>query len=708
MTDTRLIETDEFPFEFLSVLGEQESWRKEVHRPVSYLHKWWAKRLGSTFRGIILGSMLPQGGDLEQSFYLTAPRGRLVLFDPFMGSGTTVAEAHKVGCVAIGQDINPIAAEAVRVSLSKLDAVALQRAFTYLSESIGRELTELYETALPNGEPCDLLYYFWVMQATCPICSVIVDLFNSRVFARNAYPDRKPEVQVVCPGCDEVFASQNRGCQVSCEACGRTFNQNSGPARGSTATCVNEHEFKIAEAVRLSGTHPAYRMYAKLVITQHGEKRYLRITDEDREAYSECERRLEIEESTGLIRLPTAVLSDGFNTRQALGYNFREWRHFFNARQLLALGRLQAAIARIERVQVRDALLVLFSGVLEFNNMFASYKGEGTGAVRHMFAHHILKPERVPIEGNPWGHSKSSGSFSTLYRSRLLRALTYRAAPTEIAREKRGEAVVASAPFSGDVDTLTRESDLTRTGAIYLACGSSDATNLADASVDLVVTDPPFFDNVHYSELADFFLAWQTIYPHGFIRSEATSSRHPKEVQDVEAAVFSQKLCDVLTESRRVLRDDGLLAFTYHHSRPEGWTSVAQAIYRSGFYVVNAHPVKAEMSVAMPKMQAREPIQLDTILVCRKAVDRRDNVPTFDHDAAERSAVEKAARLVASGFSLTKNDRLVILTGEVLRALGQTSAPAAEVALNIAMASACTIVDRMPVSRDSENEEMAM
>ena len=62
------------------------------------------------------------------------------------------------------------------------------------------------------------------------------------------------------------------------------------------------------------------------------------------------------------------------------------------------LGWLQAAIRRIEDSPTREMLLMLFSGVLEFNNLFASYKGEGTGAVRHMFSHHILKPERAPIE----------------------------------------------------------------------------------------------------------------------------------------------------------------------------------------------------------------------------------------------------------------------------------------------------------------------
>ena len=52
----RLIESDAFPIEFISELAEMESWRKEVHRPIYHIHKWWAKRLGSVFRGILLSS----------------------------------------------------------------------------------------------------------------------------------------------------------------------------------------------------------------------------------------------------------------------------------------------------------------------------------------------------------------------------------------------------------------------------------------------------------------------------------------------------------------------------------------------------------------------------------------------------------------------------------------------------------------------------
>src|SRR5215813_11123873 len=105
----RLIETDSFPIEFISQLAERESWRKEVHRPIYHVHKWWAKRLGSVFRGILLGCLLPEDWGLDEEFYRIRPPAETVVFDPFMGSGTTVGEAHKLGLVALGRDINPVA-----------------------------------------------------------------------------------------------------------------------------------------------------------------------------------------------------------------------------------------------------------------------------------------------------------------------------------------------------------------------------------------------------------------------------------------------------------------------------------------------------------------------------------------------------------------------------------------------------------------------
>src|SRR5580658_7693146 len=97
----RLIECDSFPFEFLSQLAERESWRKEIHRPIYHVHKWWAKRLGSVFRGILLGCALPADAILSDEFYKVHSFEKIRVFDPFMGSGTTIGEAHKMGFTAL-------------------------------------------------------------------------------------------------------------------------------------------------------------------------------------------------------------------------------------------------------------------------------------------------------------------------------------------------------------------------------------------------------------------------------------------------------------------------------------------------------------------------------------------------------------------------------------------------------------------------------
>jgi len=689
----RLIESDAFPFEFLSALAERESWRKEVYRPVYHIHKWWAKRLGSVFRGILIGCLLPEDGDLTEEFYAPKAVPDTVVFDPFMGSGTTIGEAHKLGCTALGRDINPVACESVRVALGALDRKRLVGAFDELAATVGQRIGKLYRCRDEAGSWRDVLYFFWVKQIPCLGCGSSVDLFSSRIFARNAYPNRKPEVHVCCPGCGDVFPARHSDMQVKCGSCARVFNPHEGNASGTKAICAHcSHEFLIAQAVRRTQLPPSHRLYAKLLLFPEGVKRYLPATEEDCRAYRKCSAVLASELDCGKIRLPVATLSEGYNTRQAIGYNYRRWRDFFNDRQLLALGWLQEAIAAQPHEPSRDALLTLFSGVLEFCNLFASYKGEGTGAVRHMFSHHILKPERMPIEANVWGTPKSSGSFRNLFASRLIRALEYREHPFEVALGGRGKVFNGHPSFSGQVERAWPVAGPFVPRAIYLSCGSSDNTALPDRSVDLIVTDPPFFDNVHYSELADFFHAWQKLYPRGFV-TEAATTRNCREVQDADADLFADKLCRVFAECCRVLKPGGVLAFTYHHSRPEGWTSLARAIYDAGFSVVKAHPVKAEMSVATPKSQAKDPIQLDVILVCRKqeedSRDRRE--PSEILDLADALARSKLARLASLGLSLSRNDCRVTLLSQFLSLLGPADASGAE----FAVASSETALEQM-------------
>jgi putative DNA methylase len=226
---------------------------------------------------------------------------------------------------------------------------------------------------------------------------------------------------------------------------------------------------------------------------------------------------------------------------------------------------------------------------------------------------------------------------------------------------------VSAPPFTGKLEERWPTDAHSAPRAVYLSCADSADTALADRSIDLIVTDPPFFDNVHYSELADFFFAWQQLAPDHNTAQHSTT-RSPLEVQDSDADRFAAKLRMVFREGWRILKDDGLLVFTYHHSRDAGWAALSYAVLASGFAVVNAHPVKAEMSVAAPKSQAKEPIQLDIIIVCRKQNTSGLNKPLTVQQAVE-SAKSKLRRLLQQGFTLSRNDRKIVLFGQLLATL---------------------------------------
>ncbi|MGL6366408.1 hypothetical protein ACSZMZ_11665 [Aeromonas veronii] len=201
----------------------------------------------------------------------------------------------------------------------------------------------------------------------------------------------------------------------------------------------------------------------------------------------------------------------GHNTNQARGYNYNSWSDFFSTRQLLCLGLLLKEILKIDDKVIRDHFICLFSGTLEFNNLFCSFKGEGTGAVRHLFSNHILKPERTPLENTVWGiDGKSSGTFSSLFKSRLIKAKKYLEEPFEIKLSSDAERLASNKVVCSDpmditfVKTFDGFSSCSSNSSAMILNGDSASLPIPDMVVDAIITDPPYFDFVHYSELSDF------------------------------------------------------------------------------------------------------------------------------------------------------------------------------------------------------------
>src|SRR6218665_557963 len=657
----------DFPVVEISQIAEQESWRKEINRPIYHIHKWWATRLGSVFRCITIGALTKPGANTWAQFYETHDLAGMVVLDPFMGSGTTLGEAVKLGAKAVGSDINPVSTFLVRQAFTPASEDQLRAVFERLERDVAPEIRRYYQTRDPqSGELIPVLYYFWVKTVMTPQGESI-PLLSRYVFSQDAYPKKKPKAQIVCPGCWGSMEERYDTTAADCPQCGHHFNPQIGPVVGQYLTDRSGNRYRVKDLLPKDGSPPHHRLYAMMALRPDDSKVYLAARNEDVALYKEAQERLAPE----VLPLPESSVRPGHNTNQARGYNYTQWRDFFNSRQLLCLGILLREILHIENTDIQEQMLCLFSSTLEFNNLFCSFKGEGTGAVRHMFSNHILKPERTPLENSVWGTNRSSGTFSTLFESRLLRAKRYLDEPFEIAFEydQAGQRIgsrkiVASQPIRARRMETWGELEKADHGMMILN-GDSSKLPIPDSSVDAVVTDPPYFDFVHYSELSDFFFAWlspalRDRYP-WFARENSSDQG---EVQHKAPRAFARQLASVFTEACRVLKDEGVLAFSFHHSRAEGWAAIYEAITKAGLAVVAAHPVHAELRAASPKTAAKDPISLDAILVCRKRAFAQSNLPVAENVVG---AVEMmTVRLQAAGLRISVSDRFVIGAAQTL------------------------------------------
>lgn len=674
----------QFPIALVSQLAEHESWRKDVYRPLSYIHKWWARRLGSVFRAILIASNVGEHHDVASLLWNPIQFPNMVVFDPFMGSGVTIHEAVKLGCRVIGRDINPISYTMVRTALQRYNVADVQATFDALAETVGSQIQSFYRWVSPTGEISDILYYFWVKVVPCPCCDFPIDLFKSRIFARHAYPSRYTQSYALCPCCEAVNEVHVSATKVSCQRCGTMYNPQVGVFTGKRVVCpACSATFKVIDIVRQRTTPLEHRMYAKLVLQQNGTKAFLPIDTGDQLLYDQAIEHL----PSVWHRIPQSRIETGYNTDQVLNYNYYHWHEMFNARQLTSLGMLANSIAQIPDSDMRQLFACLFSGTLEFNSMFASFKGIGTGAVRPLFSNHILKPELTPLEANLWGTSKSSGSFRTLFESRILRALDYKVNPFEFRIKSNGQTATSrkiyniTASLNKTISANYQEFVNGDGDGVYLSMGDSATTDIASESVDVIVTDPPFFDNVHYSQLADFFFVWlDSILNDGSSNLQVTT-RHPNEVQHTDAVVFTERLTTVLCECYRVLKHTGILVFTYHHTRSEGWEALYQAIRTAGFVVTKTHPVKAEMAVSVSIQQTKVPVNIDLIIVCRKSdiVANNQNASNFSATVCFPDVCSAIETLQQAGLKLSQGDVRVVLIGCIFANLARVGSVGREI-----------------------------
>lgn len=645
---------------YMNQLAKLETWNKHNYRPSNYIHKWWARRPGTVFRMILLGVFAKPGEDLVRLYYNGVKFHDVIVYDPFMGGGTTLIEANRIGCKVIGVDINPVAWFIVKKALEPVKIELLDEAYNRLKEGVGKKIKTLYKTRCPVcQEPCDTKFYLWVKVTLCPNCGTYIRLYRNYLLRR----DLDFNI-VLCPRCYTVFRAPI-GNNVECPHCAYKFDPYKRFVTRGYFTCPNCHiKYRVFDITK-NKKSPLDQVISCVVLRcpndglqfKHPDREDIRLYEKAREIFKEQQDNLLI---------PTQPIPPGLKTNDLLNMGYRYWYQLFNERQLLALSQLLTAILKLDE-PAREFMLLCFSNSLEFNNMLCSYKGAGirrAGAVRHIFSHHAFVRTLEPLENNLWGSERDSGTFPYIYKHRLRRAKLYSQRPEErvISRGKVvAKKVVPGESVKAIIGSHFRDLKDGKANALVL-CDDARRVTLPSNSIDAVITDPPYFDNIQYSELSNFFYVWlrlglkdkYEVFKPELVVGKDEVVKNPKANKDAE--FFRRRLTQIFKKCGEALKDNGVLVFTFHHRDEEAWETILRAIIDSGFYVSETYPVYSEMAISV-HIRGQDAVKHDTIIVCRK----RNKIPhPIGWISIAREAIVKANKraqlLIKAGIELTPAD----------------------------------------------------
>ena len=356
-------------------------------------------------------------------------------------------------------------------------------------------------------------------------------------------------------------------------------------------------------------------------------------------------------------------MHEGPKSGDLLRHNIRSYLDVFSSRQLLYLHQAIQQLrdyAGIERL----TLGMLVSTSLEFNAMLCGYKGwykRRPGAIRHVFALHAYSFQYTVLENNPVNPRKSSGNLQLLFHDRIVRGHKWSALPIERKIGQDGKRQLVNIPGEADdgVEVFDQAELVRDRSRFWLIQGDSQSLPLDDHSVDVIVTDPPYYDSVQYSNLAAFFRVWLTrLLPDEaeWRYDESRSAVATKATDGVSN--FMRVLAGIFTECGRVLKKQtGRMVFTFHHWDPGAWAELTLALKGAGFRLMNAYVVYSEHPISV-HIRNLNSIRHDSVLVFALEGNRPstpwtpvDAIDTGDSETFCRQCGATLGWLLESAFS---------------------------------------------------------
>ena len=189
-----------FDATFATALALKEKQIQQNYRPIIGIHKWFARRPGTIFRCLLLAEF--NARETLETSYWRGHRLKGVIADPFMGGGTPVYEANRLGFHVVATDINPMAYWVVRQALAPMDTCQLRRVAQEVVAEVESSISDFYRTAcLTCGRAAEVKYFLWVKTAGCPGCGTELDLFPGYLLAE---AERHPRNVLLCAGCGQL------------------------------------------------------------------------------------------------------------------------------------------------------------------------------------------------------------------------------------------------------------------------------------------------------------------------------------------------------------------------------------------------------------------------------------------------------------------------------------------------------------------------
>ncbi|MCT0230966.1 DUF1156 domain-containing protein [Synechococcus sp. CS-1324] len=605
------------------------------------------------------------------------------VLDPTAGGGAIPLEAFRLGCKTFANDINPVS---VLIQKATYEWPAkyghsLLSEFRRLSDRFLELAEREFQKIYPKEEPdTQVLGYLWARTINCPYCSGKVPLSPNWKLA----PDGTG-VQVIPHLCG---GPGDKGRHCGFRIVGSTGEQSAPTVKSGNATCpytdcgrvIDGDQVKLQAQKGEMGDQIFAVVFKKKLPTEFTKSGKPK-KDKWRRGYRSAElvddNTAEIQtllaeklpELEALDAIPSEDIPFGFETniRWPLHlYGIKKWTQFFSGRQLLAHSinvelfrkvlheeeSAQGGLADVTRAALGHLALAL-DKLLDYNGRCSTWISlrEVIGHVfqRHDFAfiwQHAEMPHAVTGGGLRWAFDSSAKCQKELIN--LVGGASLETPDNPLLMALQG-----AHGRTGD--------------SAVISCGPADSlSHIESASVDAVVMDPPYYDNVMYAELSDYFYVWLKrtaglLYPELFMahltdkdnEAVANPARHEgkKGAKALAGMDYQHKMAEIFAECRRVLKDDGVMTLMFTHKATGAWDALAKGLIDAGFVITASWPINSEAEGSL-HIKEKSAANSTIYLVCRLRPEQRqeDGVQYWeDLEPRVKAAVRKRIEQFQAG-----------------------------------------------------------